>query len=148
MATAIQDGIRQLLAEQDWDYFVTANLNRRTNWQGARRLLRDWHARLDRRLLGGRWARKTGQRTLFIAFYEGAETNEHWHMLLRTTRAKNEIFANEAARLWEGLVESGSLDIRPLATKGDALRVGGYITKELWQRGAVERFVLSTEFIA
>jgi hypothetical protein len=69
-------------------------------------------------------------------------------MLLRTTGAKNEIFANEAAHIWEGLVESGSLDIRPLATKGDALRVGGYITKELWQRGAVERFVLSTEFIA
>ncbi len=139
--------MRELLARKDWDYFVTANLNRQTNWQGARRLLRDWHARLDRKLLGGRWARKTEQRTLFIAFYEGAETNEHWHMLLKATKAKNEIFENEAARLWEGLVASGSLDIQKLATQDDALRVGGYITKELWKQDAVERFVVSTEFL-
>lgn len=142
----IRRGMQEFLQVQDWDYFVTANLNRSTNWYGARRLLKDWHARIDSRMIGPRWAKKASQRTQFIAFYEGAETNEHWHMLLKINGKHRDVFSAEAPTIWQGLVPSGSLDIRPILTKADQNRISGYVVKDLWKDMAQQSFILSDEF--
>ena len=143
----IRLAMRDLIAQHDWDYFVTANLNRDTNWHGAKRLLRDWHAQVDRRILGGRWQRKKDQRTFFIACCEGGETNIHWHLFVKVKQEKKPRFEQAAAVLWEGLVPSGSMDIQKLPSKADTFRAAGYATKDFWRKEAIENFVLSTEFI-
>lgn len=144
----IRQEMQEYLQAQDWDYFVTANLNRSTNWHGARRLLKDWHAHIDSRIIGPRWTRKISQRTRFIAFYEGAETNEHWHMLLKLNGKHRDVFNTEAPAIWKSLVPSGSLDIRPILTKADQNRISGYVVKDLWKDMAIQSFVLSSEFIS
>jgi len=144
--TVLQEQMNVMLDGMEWDYFITANMNRPTNWLGARRLLKDWHARVDRKLLGKNWAQKHDKRSFFIAFYEGAETNEHWHLLLKVANEKNEIFENIAGAHWDYLVQSGSLDVQRLATRKDAQKAGSYMTKELYKDGAIESFILSTEF--
>ncbi len=135
-----------MMRKYDWDYFITANFNRATNWEGTRRNLKDWHARVDRQLLGGRWAKKTKQRTFFIACSEGGETNLHWHLLAKVADGKQERFENCAAELWKQMVKSGSLDVQKLHAKPDEVRTANYTTKELWRDEAIEHFVLSTEF--
>ena len=142
----IKKGMRELLRQFDWDYFVTVNFNRATNWEGARKNLKEWHGRLDRQLLGGRWAKKLDKRTFFIAFSEGGETNLHWHMMVKVADGKHEKFEKNAARLLRGIVKSGTLDVQKLATKDDELRTSNYSIKDLWRDEAVERFVMSTEF--
>jgi len=142
----IKQEMQAFLQAQDWDYFVTANLNRSTNWHGARRLLKDWHARIDSQIVGPRWRQKTSQRTRFVAFYEGAQTNEHWHMLLKLNGKHRDIFSAEAPVIWQRLVPSGSLDIRPVLTRTDQHRISGYVVKDLWKDMAQQSFVLSEEF--
>lgn len=142
----LRNGFRELLDGFEWQYFVTANFNRDTNWWGAKKALKDWHAGIDRRLLGGRWAKKEGKRTFFIAGFEGAETNQHWHMKLTLRCDKNEKFENIAPEVWESIVPGGSLDIHRVQSMDDEKRTSNYSTKDLLKPGLVEALVISTEF--
>jgi hypothetical protein len=156
------------LANTGFDFFVTANFNQESaakrsavaakrfaysTTQGrllaARDKLRAWHGHVDRKLLGANWS-KAGveRRTLFVGFYEHAETNMHWHLLVKLrARDRAWLFEAAAAGLWSKLVESGTMDVRRLATLDDRARVAGYVTKGLQSDDAYERFLVSDEFV-
>jgi hypothetical protein len=142
----VQKGVQQMLAKHDWNYFVTANFNTERTDTGVRQTLKRWHAKLDRRLLGGRWQKKIEQRTLFVACCENAATNVHWHMMVKVTEKGQQQFDTTAAALWENEVASGTMDVQRLATKEDELKAASYATKGLWLAKGIESFVLSTEF--
>jgi len=142
----VRNGVRQMLAQHDWNYFVTANFNAERTQQSVRQALKRWHAKLDRKLLGGRWQRKTEQRTLFVACCENAETNVHWHLMVKVAEKRQELFEAAAAVLWEHEVASGTMDVQKLVTKADELKAASYATKGLWLAKGIESFVLSTEF--
>jgi hypothetical protein len=142
----IQNGFRDLIMKFEWQYFVTGNLNRETNWLGAKRLLRDWHGGVDRRLLGGRWHKTPKKRTFFVAAFEGAETNYHWHMMLRLNCDRAARFEKIAPVVWQEIVPSGSMDIQKVRGDDGASRASTYATKELWKQDRIEALVLSTEF--
>lgn len=142
----IRNAMDELLRRYDWDFFITVNFNRDTTWEGARANLKHWHAAMDRNLLGGRWAKKTEQRTFYFAFMEGAETNRHWHMLARVHDGKQDKLENTAAWIWKDIVKSGSMDVQRLETAYDRSRASGYAIKQLWADRNLEEFLVSTEF--
>jgi hypothetical protein len=142
---AIRKAVCDMLAERQWDYFVTASLHKAANQLTARNALKDWHKRLDRKLLGGRCHRKDDARTFFMAFVEGGETNLHWHMLVKLNCEKHDLFSPVAEQAWSQVVPSGTLDIQQIQS-GTTNRVAGYATKGLYEDKAIEGFVISTEF--
>jgi len=79
----IRRAMNELLRDMEAEYFVTANFNMGTSYEAARKTLKGWHARLDRKLLGGSWCRKAqDERTQYVAFAEHLDSNLHWHLLL------------------------------------------------------------------
>ena len=144
----IRKAVIELLCDMNLEYFLTANFNRDTNYEAARNTLKEWHARLDRALLGGSWSRKTwNERTQFVAFAEHFDSNLHWHLLLRLGGgADAKRFEAEADQCWKKLVIGGSMDVQKLDTDEDKERTANYVTKDLWQQRAIESFVLSDEF--
>ncbi len=142
----VQAGMQQFMAQHDWDFFVTANLHKPWCWESARRLLKDWHATVDRRLLGGRWQRKLDQRTFFIACCENSVVNTHWHLLVKVADEKQDRFNEIASVLWEEGIASGTMDVQLIPSKEDADRAAGYALKDLWRKQGIEQFVISTEF--
>jgi hypothetical protein len=142
----VQSGMREMMAQHDWDFFVTANLHKPWRWESAKRLLRDWHASVDRRLLSGRWQRKTDQRTFFIACCENSVVNTHWHLMVKVAAEKQDRFAEIASALWVNGIASGTMDVQAIPSKQDADRAAGYALKDLWTRQGIEQFVISTEF--
>src|SRR5437763_16775199 len=69
------------------DWFTTLRFNRPISYWGARDKLRQFHARLDRILLGKHWSCSM-DRTQFIAVPEGREKDGtlHYHLALRSPR--------------------------------------------------------------
>ncbi len=147
--TQIRAALRQWILDHGADLFVTANFNRDTNSEAARRNLKRWHARIDRALLGASWAKKAiNQRTFFVAFVENTDSNLHYHMLLKLSDPQAKArFLDIAESAWLGLVKSGSLDIKPIETRNDLARTAAYATKQLYRSDRLEQFILSTEFI-
>jgi hypothetical protein len=143
----VQTGMREMMSKYDWDFFVTANLNRDTNWLGAKNALQHWHRKTDKELLGAGWQRRKSQRMFFCACCEGGATNLHWHMLVQIKKGRHQKFFELAENYWKHIIPSGSMDIQVIPTKEDAERVIRYATKDLWRSTEIEQFVLSTEFV-
>src|SRR3974390_1919850 len=80
---ALREALADWLASQHWDYFVTLNLNATSSLSTARRHLKGFWNRFDRKLLGPKYSRKTKQRTLIVAFMEHINSNFHLHCLVR-----------------------------------------------------------------
>jgi hypothetical protein len=144
----IKQAVRDMLLEMDAEYFVTANFNGDRNYAAARNALKAWHARIDRKLLGGKWSKKARhERTQYAAFVEHVDSNIHWHLLLKLGDGVDAgRFEAVAADCWQQLVKSGELDVKKLNTAGDRMRTANYVVKDLWRHEAIERFVLSDEF--
>lgn len=144
----IRKAVNELLRDMNLEYFLTANFNRDTNYEAARKTLKAWHAHLDRKLLGGSWSKKAqNERTQFVAFAEHFDSNLHWHLLLRLgDGADAKRFEAVADQCWNKLVIGGSMDVQHLDTDADKARTANYVTKDLWQQRAIESFVLSGEF--
>src|SRR4051812_9466413 len=100
------------------DWFATLRFNREISYLGARDKLRQFHARLDRILLGKHWS-SSADRTQFIAVPEGREKDGtlHYHLALRSPRQSRLGWSWEKASvelLWRGIVASGSADVQPV----------------------------------
>lgn len=116
------------LPETEWDYFVTLTFNPKTElstgkiqrpigrqWcvKRAANDLHEWHARLDRKMLGKKWHERPIERTRFIAFVEHPNSNIHWHMMLKLNCTRHDTFNSEAPKIWKKLIKSGTVDIKP-----------------------------------
>ena len=137
-----------LSANSEYAFFITANFNRDTNYTAARKAIKGWHARIDKKLLGGRWSKKpNNERTQFVAFVEHEDSNLHLHLMVRlgdgTRPWKFQLMASEC---WRKLIGSGTMDVRKINSPTDRERIANYITKELPQNRAIEHFILSNEF--
>ena len=111
---AIQTG--KWLAETDWDFFVTLATNKSSDslnndslvsW--ANRMLHLWHAKIDRSFLGPKWQNKQDQRIQFVAFLEHANSNIHWHLMVKFDEPTHDIFKAEASAAWASIVPSGDV---------------------------------------
>lgn len=136
-----------------WTHFVTLA----TNDQGGRlrpqRLyyfLREWDARVNRRLFGPKWSRRPDQRLFAAYFLEKPAVNPHWHALImlddpdpavRLRQARE--LRIEGMRAWRPLRQSGTFDIREVDLRRG---VEKYVTKELGYMVQYEHFVAPRQF--
>lgn len=75
-------------------------------------MLHHWHAKMDRKILGSKWQNKNNQRTKFVAFLEHANSNIHWHLMVKLHEPAHDVFEAEASAAWVSLVDSGDVLIK------------------------------------
>jgi hypothetical protein len=134
----------------DFQTFVTANFNRTTTHDNGRAKLRIWSSRLERKLFGGRYYKKTPEQRMFFAAVpesSGDSQNLHYHMLVRLPMEKHDLFERHAAPIWKEFNPTGSLDAQHInETAQDKSRVIGYVLKDAWTKTSLANIVLSNEF--
>ena len=106
--------------------FVTLAFNRGITLEKAFEALDDFHAHVDRKLLGHDWQKRVGRRTRFIAVAENINTNLHLHLLVNPADGKWWKFCKVAAAVWSRLAPAGDVDIRPT---GDVEGAADYMIK-------------------
>ncbi len=143
--------MREFLADTHFTHFITLALNDPMASVGrARRLLRDWDARMNRKLLGKRWHRKPDERMNWIAFLESPRDNPHWHLLVQLLdgqeaayeATRGETFSSRARVIWRELSRSGTFDCQCIEDGG----VKTYVTKQLRNPETWENHVIFREF--
>jgi uncharacterized protein (DUF1810 family) len=125
--------------------FLTLNINAPASFKSARRLLKNFAAKLDRRLLGPRYHKRTDTRTLFIAVPENEHSNFHYHVLMEVnaTHAPSMLeLETLITAAWEGVILSGSVWLRGIHDDGAAR----YTAKDLMKYEHFNEFIISTEF--
>lgn len=145
----------QFLNQQDFDFFVTLNLNLpNASIQTGFNKLKQFHGHLDRALLGKYWHRKPyDERTLFMAFPEHIESNLHYHLFVRVKNDNKMDFCIEAPKAWKEVTTSGSIEIgnrengQILDSELDRIKTAWYSTKNIWNDNCRENFVISSQFI-
>ena len=120
------------LRNQPVSHFVTLVFNEQRALSLAHRKLIDWHARVDRALLGPKWAkREKSDRTLFFAFPEHIQTNIHYHLLVRPALTRTQIaFEEIAVTAWNDLVPAGGVSVLPITRKRGVVH---YATKDIFR---------------
>jgi hypothetical protein len=130
------------------DWFVTLRFNNEVSYTGARHKLRQFHAQLDRQLLGKHWSR-SADRTQFIAVAEKRDGTLHYHLLVKLPLHPREgvSWLYEAERIWRRIVPSGTFFPKPVGSAQGPERTSNYMGKDAWRDVVMEHYVLSSEFV-
>jgi hypothetical protein len=106
-------------------------------------------ARVDRRLLGTRFNRKTDQRTTGVFFFEHANRNLHAHGLVRAQPGRlldfHRLFRGERGGPWNDVVPAGSYHLKII---DDVRTTLGYVLKEQHLASDERLTVWAEEFFA
>lgn len=146
-----QSAIPDWLDNWEFTRFVTLATND-SSLSGAnyRQTLRRWDARMNHKLLGKHWAARHSDRMWAFYFLEKAETNPHWHGLIRFYTFQNKplaeqhrIFDENAGKVWKRLVPSGSVNVQAVTVQRGA---ADYVAKMLGYQVSYESFVTPDEF--
>jgi len=139
-----------MFEQQDFQFHVTANFNRKTTLNNGRDKLKVWSSRLDRKLFGSRYYKKgIDDRIFFVAVPEYGDTslNLHYHMLIRIPENRHAIFNQLAESIWKEFNPTGSLYIQSIGdTSNDRRKVIGYDLKDAWKNDCHENIIFSSEF--
>jgi hypothetical protein len=127
------------LIRENLPYFDTFTANRECSLYEMEYKVRQWHARVDRFLLGRNWAKKVEKRTVGVAFFEKLETNIHVHTMIRLASSKRELSDERMAKFWNLLMPGGDLDVQISRSRK---KVACYVTKMFKYRGFYESFFI------
>ena len=105
--------IKDWAKAQGCTLFVTLAFNTATTEKGALSALRDLHARVDRKLLGHDWCKRTDRRTRYVAVLENVETNLHVHLLAAPADDAWWNFCKAVVRAWSRIAPAGNVDVTP-----------------------------------
>lgn len=144
---ATREALVEWILEQEPTHFLTLNFNETVEEQMARRLLGKFLQRIDRKLLGPRYAKLPHRRTWAIAFSEHPSSNFHWHCICRfdrQKRLKTRDLKTTAGSTWEEMWSRGQLDLQRISYSSNLLMK--YVTKDMFRDGNYNRFVISSEF--
>ena len=132
------------ITDQKPSHWVTFNFNRAETKDGSIKRLKEFNARLDRKLFGRNWAKKE-DRPVWIWFMEHENSNLHWHSYVKLDWEHWDTFETHAEDIWTKIVEPGSLHIA-LYEQRLFDKARGYATKEWTDMSRTQDFVLSSEF--
>ena len=138
-----QEQLVEFLEKQEVTHFVTLTFNRTVLLHVGRRKFGEFLARMDKRLLGRSWLKKTNQRVFAVAFPENIMYNTHYHAAFRVAPEHTDRFAAIADQLWRDLVLGGDCDVQPT---WDLKGLVTYVTKQARREPVYENMVVSTEF--
>lgn len=117
------------MKRRNFDYFVTLAFNDvGVNISRARRCLNVWDAKVNRKLIGPKWAKKPDERMLWVFVLEKPQTNIHWHGLIRINDGLKTPFRTVAADRWKNLVRSGTSDVQAIRSMEG---LAGYVAKQV-----------------
>lgn len=125
---AYQASVAQLVDQLSPALAITLAFNRVTSPAAAVRDLRHLHARLDRMVLGRSWAKRSDDRSTYVAVIEHVDTNLHIHLALSCAPQFVERMAGAVAIIWEEMVPGGTVVVEPVT---DAPGWGRYISKAI-----------------
>ena len=134
------------LEQFEADCFVTLVTNDDGTIEGMRALIRNFLARVDRKMLGNAWLeRPRDERTDGVFFIEHVSSNIHAHGLVRMAKNDKVNVQNHCQNVWGKLCPSGSVLIE---TPDSERKVAFYITKEfVGGRFADDQIVLTRELM-
>ncbi len=141
---------RDLLNRWGWTYFVSLATNDpMLSPTKMRELIRDWDARVNRKLNGPRWQKQPETRLWSVYALEKPTTNPHWHALVMIEHpdpAKRawqlEQFPAIAEAAWIDLVKSGTVDVQLVYDQRGAIK---YIAKQLTNSLQYEQLIFPGE---
>ncbi len=147
------------IASGGYDHFVTLASNDSELRSARRHLIRGrhgtermvalakaWEGRVNRYLLGPRWAAPHKRSERLQAFYvlERAVANPHWHVLARIDEpdpvkhaVKTEKFREQVGLIWTSIILSGSTNLKDVYDEG----VTDYVAKELGRDVSCDLFI-------
>lgn len=114
-------------------------------------LLKKWDARVNRRIVGPKWHKRTDERMVWFAFLEKSDVNPHWHLLVSldhdhlgdsNRRKRTDAFPKVADQVWQDLLARGSVDVQEVKDTG----VNRYVTKSLDPKLARHHVIYSEFF--
>jgi hypothetical protein len=126
--TAYRASIIDLVEQLNPALAITLAFNRDTTPACAARDLKHLHARLDRMVLGRSWAKRSDDRSSYVAVIEHVDTNLHIHLALSCAPEFVERFAAAVAGIWNEMVPTGSVEVKRAF---DAPGWGRYISKAI-----------------
>jgi hypothetical protein len=134
---------KEFFGRWEWDRFVTITFNQPgegrplasgTQILDQKKLLRNWDARINRKILGREWAK----------------LHPHWHGLVHffdapddERRRQAEVFDRWADPIWKSMVPSGDVDVVPAWERTGAIN---YLAKSLTYGVNFELYILPDEF--
>ncbi|MBC9070815.1 hypothetical protein IAI53_02460 [Thauera sp. CAU 1555] len=146
----LKQGYSEFIERQNFTWHLTANFNRDTTHVQGWKILKNWSARVDRRLHGRNFHRKSiDERLFFIAVPEigGSSGYLHYHIVAKMPIHSEACFELVAASVWEELVRTGDLFCQKIQNSAeDVSRVVSYDIKDIWKNNGLEQIIISTEF--
>ena len=144
----LRDAFINTYAKEEFDYSATVVFNEPRSIDFVRNRLREWHKRLDRKLVGPNHTNKpNNQRLFFVGCIEHPNTNIHVHMMVKLPSLdKAHTFELYAPFLWDKVTVTGDLVCQPITSDIGKLKAIKYMAKDMWQEAAFENFIISTEF--
>lgn len=142
----VRNGWIDFVRRNNFTDFLTLNFNRRATPMMGRTQLGHFLQRLDRYLIGPRYAKHVGRRTFGLAFPEHVTSNFHFHCPLKFNHPSpmaNPSFKDLVSLFWKQEVPSGTTDIRPIY---DSAGLARYISKELLKLERFQNVILFSEF--
>jgi hypothetical protein len=113
-------------------------------------ILREWDARINRKVVGPQWLSQPEDRIWAFYFLEKPQSNPHWHALVRFhpphpgyELTMMERFDNHAEPIWKKLVPAGSVQSLPIFKQTGVTK---YIAKSLPYLVSYEHYVTPDQF--
>lgn len=133
-----------------FDYALTLNFNREIKLISARKTIKTFIQRIDRKILGPRFFKKdSSERTLLIAVPEHINSNLHFHCLVLLPQTCSKMIPSRLSNsqlienIWRDCVPSGRADV---TIQYDRHGWAGYMTKSIYTNEVYENIIISTEF--
>jgi len=128
------------ITERKPNFFATFNFERRVGDVAAQTIIKNFLNRAQRAAYGRRWHnRPDAQKPVAVGFFEHAETNPHYHVLIHADPKMRQVLRQRGEQLWTALAPRGQFHGKPIDYLPGLLK---YVTKELqWNDRAGSIFV-------
>jgi hypothetical protein len=112
--------------------------------------LREFDGRMNRKLLGTKWAERHSDRMFAFWFLEKPDANPHWHGVVRffpadgrPIPAQEAVFDQEAEGIWLHLMPRGSVDVQEVTVQRGVI---DYVCKMIPYPVSYEHYITPDEF--
>jgi len=132
----LRDAYRDLIDEQNVNYFVTFNFGYVIKAMHALERLKGFCTALERKALGRNWCKRPpADRLVLLGFPERPKLNPHWHAVARVPEPMEIALKGDGPLLWMKWAARGQLWVEHIE---DQHIVKTYSTKRLHNFGAPE----------
>jgi hypothetical protein len=143
-ASTLREEAISWMSRDKWQYYLTLNLNRGLPRWKATNAFGEFCQRVDRQLLGPKYAKYPERRVLVWGIPEHIRSNIHFHGLMKIDQiVEFSKLTSLVEESWKSVVSSGTTDLQKIYDLRPLVR---YMTKEFVRPNHFERIVFSEDF--